>query len=805
MIDPATISRFKKERFLLSLSEDVFRDEVVRPLYLRRGLRDGRDLCGPLEKGKDALFISRDSLGMDDVYVVQTKKGHLNMAKKATANVVEAITQLKTALETKVPFVQPKQKRLPTKVILCASGKINESAREHIASEIHDPRIIFMDADVLIPEIDSHYPEFWFGIDAQTFPYLRAIKKDIQASNENLSISDILPGAATLGAATDEGFVELHVFHFALKTRRSKGQSVQEPFLQAFPVPGILNRRERLFLILGHAGAGKSTSLKRLAYVLAQRGLGSEGAYQIPVMLRAIAIAEKADTASLVELCAEETNRVAGSDSPSFTPSDLLSGKVTVLIDALDEISDEESRKTVLERILEFHGNYPSCQIIITSRDYRAIVENENLRQFNQYRLSPINYKQAAQIITRFQKGRNLPTELSQEILRRLQDVHGMELNPLLVTVFAATSEYSRQDIPANITELFKKFTEMMLGRWDATKGLTQQYHAPLKDFLLRRIAFEMQRRRTIAIDLDEFKSLIQGELTTRGHLADVDQLLDEILNRSALLRVIGNNVEFRHLLIQEFFAGRGIPSQTFLETIMADHWWQRAIVFYFGENPGDSNSLHAIRKSLQSTPLREVYRAALTTGLALQACYLVPVAEKIDILRWVIEVLAVAANDFLTAADPKQRLPVNAFVAYYLRSKDSVALSVLGQNLENLQRPWEERAVSPDEKDFRLFWIIVGLIESGDLDQAESLIKKFHPSDTRLLFALHLGCYAIQHLRVIARDKKRIAERVSEMLADKVVNIRDTFLTELRTELLEIRKGEIQALDKPRDTGEGK
>ena len=40
------LSRFKKERYLLSLSEDAFRDEVVRPLFLRQGLGDGRDLCG---------------------------------------------------------------------------------------------------------------------------------------------------------------------------------------------------------------------------------------------------------------------------------------------------------------------------------------------------------------------------------------------------------------------------------------------------------------------------------------------------------------------------------------------------------------------------------------------------------------------------------------------------------------------------------------------------------------------------------------------------------------------------------------
>jgi len=66
------ISRFRKERYLLTFSEDAFRDEVVRPVFLRRGFEDGRDLCGPNESGKDSIFISRDLLGVVDIYAVQT-------------------------------------------------------------------------------------------------------------------------------------------------------------------------------------------------------------------------------------------------------------------------------------------------------------------------------------------------------------------------------------------------------------------------------------------------------------------------------------------------------------------------------------------------------------------------------------------------------------------------------------------------------------------------------------------------------------------------------------------------------------
>ena len=94
------ISRFKKERFLKQMSEDDFRDKVVRPVMLRSGYSDGRDLCGPHEHGKDAIFLEVDRLGFESVIAIQTKTGNMNLAGSAKANLVGAITQLATALES---------------------------------------------------------------------------------------------------------------------------------------------------------------------------------------------------------------------------------------------------------------------------------------------------------------------------------------------------------------------------------------------------------------------------------------------------------------------------------------------------------------------------------------------------------------------------------------------------------------------------------------------------------------------------------------------------------------------------------
>ncbi len=197
-LDAATISRFKKERALLAMAEDDFRDLVLRPLLLRKGLTDGRDLCGADEKGKDTIFFKDDPILTRVMYAVQTKRGKINMTRKATENVIEALVQLRTALSTSVSLISPKERRKPDFVLLCASGTINQAAKDHIVSEIGDQHIAFMGGDEIITEIDIHYPEYWYGIEADKFPYYRKLKDELVIQSATVYLTEGVGDNSTL-------------------------------------------------------------------------------------------------------------------------------------------------------------------------------------------------------------------------------------------------------------------------------------------------------------------------------------------------------------------------------------------------------------------------------------------------------------------------------------------------------------------------------------------------------------------------------------------------------------------------------
>jgi hypothetical protein len=91
-IDPKTIPLARKQELLKQLSEDQFRDVLVRPLFLRKGFKHGAELCGPAEAGKDCYFTQQDPFGCEIIYAVQTKVGNLNLGRKPAQNLHEAVT-----------------------------------------------------------------------------------------------------------------------------------------------------------------------------------------------------------------------------------------------------------------------------------------------------------------------------------------------------------------------------------------------------------------------------------------------------------------------------------------------------------------------------------------------------------------------------------------------------------------------------------------------------------------------------------------------------------------------------------------
>jgi len=785
--------KYRKERYLLNLSEQDFLRKVLRPLLLSQGLKDVADINNHACDGNEfPAFVGHDALGNEEVYAVLLKLGPLNPSR--TTELQEVISRVASALKAKLFHSETASKRTPTKILLCAAGKISEKARIPLAKEAGESRLVLWDANDIIQRLDNQLREFWLGADTAITPYFRQLQRSLEDSSENLGIPDLLPSGTIPSAVTDQMFVPLRLFRTTVRIQKQNGQPTRVPAFEQLPLTGIIRKPDRMVLIIGGAGSGKSTSLKRLAYIQSEQRLHQGDERIIPIILRAIDF--YGDAGSLEELGRKAVAKLLDSGSQFISESDFVGGKVSIFVDSLDELPDDDARTAVIQKIQAFHQTFPKCQVIATSRPLPFIETSTIISAFSQYNLVSIDFKQAEKIVTRLRRKKSLPASKTQELLRRIQQVHGFELNPLLVTVFAATSESDRKDIPANITELFKKYTEMMLGRWDATKGLGQQYHAPLKDFLLRKTAFEMHRRRVTSISQADLGEYVRAELESRGHKTDADQLLDEIIHRSGLFRKIGDNIEFRHLLLQEFFAGRGIQSVSQLKEVISDVWWQRAIVFYFGENPGDSAGLLELMSILPKQPADSVYCASVALGLSLQAAYLVETKHKLEILWAVMDGLSTSKDSFMASVmKGVNEYPINRFLSYYLFGRDAVACSFLGDNCDKIKERIRKIA-NTNDAEVRTFWLIVGLIEAGHLKEAKKQLDTFTPKDSRILFSIYMGAVLLQQVRIATPEEKEVAAIITKDLSHVVALLRDQLLKELKSVLIEVRQGNVHLLE---------
>ena len=305
-----------------------------------------------------------------------------------------------------------------------------------------------------------------------------------------------------------------------------------------------------------------------------------------------------------------------------------------------------------------------------------------------------------------------------------------------------------------------------------------------------------MHKGRCTSISVDAARDLISAELEDRGHHAHVDVLFDEIVYRSGLLTVVDEcRLEFRHHLIQEFFAGRAVKRASTFKYDVADEWWRTPIVFHFGESADDSEGLGELRELADALMPGEVFEAAITLGLAVQASYLTPRKLRQKEIAWVVQQLSDeyehALKKFSGDGSTSKLAP---FISYYMAAKDAVACDLLLECEELDKLGGGDRESELVERD--LFWRCAGQIEAGRLDEAEGIVKAYQPKDLRYLLALHMGCFTVENLKYSEPSAKRIAKDISKKIAPKITHLIDAYIEEWKQNILELRRVENKAIE---------
>jgi HEAT repeat protein len=314
--------------------------------------------------------------------------------------------------------------------------------------------------------------------------------------------------------------------------------------------------RERVLLV-GRPGLGKSTTLQRFLFEEAQTALEAQHPQWIPILVE-LRYCQGSPFDRLRASLQQHDRELHLSDAD--LRQELQRGRFLLLFDGLNELPLEEVR----QEIRQFCQDYRQCPLVGTTRDLSL---GGSFGIEKQLEMLPLNDRQMRQFVRAY-----LP-EQAEAMLRGLEGrSHNVgqtrfEHTPLLLTmlcgVFRATGE-----IPANLGLLFRGFAQLHQGKLkedvpvsDRSRHWWQPLLTHLGEYMMQadkptefRVAMPKTEVRR------EFERWLHGRVEAPGDRAA--ECLEDLLEHSLLQVQAGENIEFLHQLIQEYYAAEALLVQ---------------------------------------------------------------------------------------------------------------------------------------------------------------------------------------------------------------------------------------------------
>ncbi len=273
------------------------------------------------------------------------------------------------------------------------------------------------------------------------------------------------------------------------------------------PVLDVLSR-ERMVVILGDPGSGKTSLLKFLAmrWVTINQG-------PLPVWIDLKHYAQQ--PIGLLTYC-QSGCATYGLDARELT-NRMQAGEAAIYLDGLDEVFDGQTRGRVVEDVAALAARYPHAIVLATSRIFGY--EPERLRDagFAHATLEDLDDLQVSEFLRKWhESAEDSPTErvrLVDQVERALRESHAVrELagNPLLLTMMAILNR--NQYLPRDRVELYREASRVLLYEWDASRSLpVDAFARQEKEEMLRELAGAMQAEGGLAVNLIERAPLVDG------------------------------------------------------------------------------------------------------------------------------------------------------------------------------------------------------------------------------------------------------------------------------------------------------
>ena len=583
---------------------------------------------GSEEYGKDLVMVREDRFGQTVIAVV-VKTGDIRA--KTLGKIDEVKSQVNQAIAHPAILKAIKSPLTVSTVWVILAGELSNQAHKRLEQEVDARDLKIYDLNWLIEHFTKYYPQVFF--EGQVMDVLQEKIQDLETKHmfckrgKTLSECFVNPLVAVIDVP-----VRFDEEQFVLAVREKK-----MPFSRL----NSLLKTHRRIILAGDPGTGKSVALAKLAIDMLRKASdrvirgGGKREVEIPILMPAIELLDFDNCENLLR---------------EYIPHAEIRDRfqiVTMLVDGLDE-APPDRREEVLEKAGDFSMQL-NCSLVITARKIDLIKSAPP--GFNKYELLPFEFGQALALFNKLVS--------DSQVLDALKDgldkiKFQISLTPLSLLLLVELAEDYRE-LPASVTELYERFCDLILGRYDKDKGIEVLFEYFVKKRFLAALAFEeFFRKEHLETSQADFNKFLNNYVELYGWVRE--DFIREI-ERAGILD-FGDKVVFRHRSFLDYFVAQYILEnrEDFEDLegqvvhIYYDDVWSDVSFFYLGLRR------HVPRSTLEKIFAKEedslvTHIDKLLTGRLLQAAWHSPRETRLFGIDKAVEYAVPTREGFLALA----------------------------------------------------------------------------------------------------------------------------------------------------------
>lgn len=718
---------------------------------------------GPTEMGADFIITKKDTT-LDDIEYIgcivkigQIKQDHQELNRQIEECELERTINGGT------------RKIFLSEIWIIANGNITHGAQEKIHHKYKNKNIKFIDLEKIVSLTDKFYPQYWSDINVQVGEYLRSLTSKTEDIVKNRSL--INPSQKNIYVPQQLIATKRRASNIASPTRKQKRINA-----------ATLLDKESFVIVEAMMGAGKSTLAATLVNQYSNPNVFNTNKV-LPILFTAVEL-EKDFSGDLSRARESITKEHQLEEHKGYI----------FFIDGLDELKlNNKERGEFLNQIYQSSKSMDNVKILVTSRTIDdPSVESEIEKNFTRFRLCSFTTKQVLTMVDSICQRPDIRGRLEKD-LDKSHLFKVLPKTPISAILLAKLLSENVQEIPSTMTDLYSKYMELCLGRWDMDKGLQSQQEYDVISNVTISIAEFIMNHSLVEISKGDAKDIFLAYTKSRNLKIDSIEIFEKIIKKEEIFSFdkTKNTISFRHRTFAEFFFAQGIEKKNNLELSESvyDPYWVTTYFFYIGLKRDCPDILEAIGK-IHFTDDRYRVSKVLNNGNFLLAAYLTPYET---IKNSVIDSFNNAAEIYSKAAFRKEKTPLKSLPSIQLLCIFTQALcDTFGYEYfsEALQEIANDIYTTPgdvnDQKLAELFFINSVRAWIGKVDCYDTMLKNYGN-----LIPLPIQAGILHH----SGDSGLSSSAVQKFVKKFKKNVRNN--TSFQNSVLDLHEKSIEEMDK--------